>query len=207
MKIISILLDVFSRVLLQVIFYLKKIINNSKAIVGNRVSFLEKSHLYNISKNKSSIEIGNDSVIAGELLTFAHGGKIKIGDFCFIGKDTRIWSDTNIIIGDRVLISHNVNIHDNNSHPINPIDSHNHFKEIKKQGHPKTMDGLNGKEIIIKDDVWIGFNSIIMKGVTIGEGSIIAAGSLVLKNVPPFCIYGGNPSKLIKKINTNEQKN
>jgi acetyltransferase-like isoleucine patch superfamily enzyme len=53
--------------------------------------------------------------------------------------------------------------------------------------------------VIIEDDVWIGARSIILKGVTIGEGSIVGAGSIVTKNVPPFSIAAGNPARVIKK--------
>lgn len=52
--------------------------------------------------------------------------------------------------------------------------------------------------IIIKDDVWIGANSIILSGVCIGQGAVVAAGSVVTKNVPPYAIVGGNPAKVIK---------
>ena len=53
-------------------------------------------------------------------------------------------------------------------------------------------------DIIIKDDVWIGTNAIILSGVTIGQGAIIAAGAVVTKDVPPYAIAGGNPAQIIK---------
>ena len=52
--------------------------------------------------------------------------------------------------------------------------------------------------IIVEDDVWIGMNSIILSGVTIGKGSVVAAGSVIVKNVPPYSIVGGNPARIIK---------
>ena len=52
--------------------------------------------------------------------------------------------------------------------------------------------------IIVKDDVWIGLNSIILSGITIGQGAIVAAGSVVTKDVPPYAIVGGNPARVIK---------
>jgi acetyltransferase-like isoleucine patch superfamily enzyme len=55
-------------------------------------------------------------------------------------------------------------------------------------------------DIIIEDKVWIGFNVIILKGVKIGEGAVIGAGSVVTKDVPPYHIVAGNPAKIIKKI-------
>ncbi len=57
----------------------------------------------------------------------------------------------------------------------------------------------NDKDIVIKDDVWVGANSMILRGVTVGEGSIIAAGSVVTKDVEPYSIVGGVPARLIRK--------
>jgi virginiamycin A acetyltransferase len=59
-------------------------------------------------------------------------------------------------------------------------------------------DSLSNGEIIIEDEVWIGTNALILSGLTVGKGAIIAAGSIVTKDVPPYSIYGGNPAKLIK---------
>ena len=59
---------------------------------------------------------------------------------------------------------------------------------------------IDNKEIIIEDDVWIGFNSIILKGVKIGRGAIIGAGSIVTKDVEPWTLNVGNPIKAIKKL-------
>lgn len=63
----------------------------------------------------------------------------------------------------------------------------------------------NDKDIIIQDDVWIGANSIILKGVTIGKGSVIAAGSVVTHNVPNYSIVGGIPAKIIKMRFSDEE--
>jgi maltose O-acetyltransferase len=68
-------------------------------------------------------------------------------------------------------------------------------------GHPKTNDfDIQSKPILIEDDVWIGFNSAVLKGVTIGKGSIVAACSVVTKDVPEFVIVAGNPAKVVKEI-------
>jgi acetyltransferase-like isoleucine patch superfamily enzyme len=171
---------------------------------GENVTFLSSSKISNIRGDSQSIKIGSNSIIKGELLTYKHGGQINIGKDFFLGENSRIWSDTKIEIGDRVLISHNVNIHDNNSHPINNLLRAQHFAKIRDDGHPSIDPGLNGKPIKIGNDVWIGFNCILLKGIKIGDRSIIAAGTIVLKDVLPDSIIGGNPVKSIKK---NEELN
>lgn len=62
----------------------------------------------------------------------------------------------------------------------------------------ETMEALSKGDIVVKDDVWIGLNSIILSGVTIGQGAIVAAGSVVTKDIPPYAIVAGNPAKVIK---------
>ena len=81
------------------------------------------------------------------------------------------------------------------NHQINTITTYplySRFIEYDKK------DSTSNGEIIIEDEVWIGTNAMILSGLTIGKGAIIAAGSIVTKDVPPYSIYGGNPSKLIK---------
>lgn len=67
-----------------------------------------------------------------------------------------------------------------------------------KIGCYKDWSNVNHAPIIIKNKAWIGFNSIILKGVTIGEGAIVGAGSVVTKDVPDFAVVAGNPAKIIK---------
>ena len=160
---------------------------------------LHLAHIKNNRTNKDFITIGSNSVIHGELLLYKHAGNISIGKDCFIGVDTKIWSAQNIKIGDRVLIAHNVNIHDNISHPLDSRLRHQDFVHIfsRNEGLQESID-LREAEIMIGDDVWIGFNSIIMKGVKIGNGAVIGAGSIVTKDVPDFAIVAENPARIIK---------
>jgi acetyltransferase-like isoleucine patch superfamily enzyme len=158
----------------------------------------------NIQGNKSLIRVGTNSHVLGQLLIFAHGGEIEIGNDCYIGESTKIWSAKKIHIGNRVLISHNVNIFDSLTHPISASERHQQFLKIVSEGHPKRVD-LSEAPVFIHDDVWVGAMSIVLKGITIGEGAIVGAGSVVTKDVPPWTIVAGNPAKIIREIGTNER--
>lgn len=158
------------------------------------------------ANKKESIVIGKNTHIRGNLTTFPHGGKITIGKNCYVGEHTKIWSSKNIEIGNYVLISHNVNIFDDTTHPIDPMERRKHVEQIFTTGFPKEINSLDPKPIKIEDDVWIGCNSIILRGITIGKASIVAAGSVVTKDVPPYTIVAGNPAKVIKKIAKNKSK-
>jgi acetyltransferase-like isoleucine patch superfamily enzyme len=158
--------------------------------IGSRI--LEGGNLYNIRKIRSAVRVGRHSLIAGDLLTFAHGGEISIGEWCYVGAGSRIWSASSIRIGDRVLISHGVNIHDCDSHPKDPQVRHEQFMQIAKVGHPTDVGVIDSSPIYIEDDVWIGFNATILKGVTIGARSIVAAGTLLTKSIGPDSVAIGN---------------
>ena len=102
---------------------------------------------------------------------------------------SRIWSANGVEIGDRVLISHNVNIHDCDAHPVSAVDRHAQFRRIAVAGHPREIGDIESAPVRIGDDVWIGFNGTILKGVSIGARSIIGAGSTVTNDVPSDSIF------------------
>jgi acetyltransferase-like isoleucine patch superfamily enzyme len=143
--------------------------------------------------------VGSHTLVAGELLVFAHGGEISIGEWCYIGEDARLWSSASIDIGDRVLISHNVNIFDSLTHPLNATQRHEQFKAIKQMGHPRFID-LGEKPVKIGKDALIGASVCVLRGVTVGEGAIIGAGAVVTHDIPPFTIAAGNPARVIRKL-------
>ncbi len=164
-----------------------------------------EASIINESRPKDKLKIGANSRIMGQLFVFDVDGEITIGDDCFVGKDTRIWSSKNITIGNRVLIAHNVNIHDNISHPLNAQERYNENYNFVKNGLHSEAN-IKAMPIIIEDDVWIGFNTMILRGVTIGRGAIIGAGSVVTKNVEPFTVNVGSPLRCLQKLDPIEVK-
>ena len=175
-------------------------ISKKKSVILGENSILHpEASITNLQGDRNKIFIGSHSNIRGHLQIFKHGGEIHIGDYCYLGENSKIWSAQNIYIGDRVLIAHNVNIHDNTSHPMDSKQRHNDYKRIIGLNKLNTeIFDLTPKSIIIKNDAWIGLNSIILKGVTIGEGAIVGAGSVVTKDVPDYAVVAGNPARIIK---------
>ena len=121
--------------------------------------------------------------------------QLIIGRNFYIGRDSQI--ETDCIIGNNVILGNKVGI-------VGKFD--HHFQQVgvpirlasQIRDNDYSWKGLN---LITKigNDVWIGYGSIIMQGVTIGDGAIIAAGSVVTKDVVSYSIYGGNPAKFIRK--------
>jgi len=164
--------------------------------VKDGVRFLRSANISNSHVNAASIEIGENSVIGGSLLVFPDGGEIRVGSHCFIGPETRIWSGASVEIGNRVLISHGVNIHDSIAHSISASERHQHFIQILLLANG-ALGNVSKAPVVIEDDVWIGFNATVMKGVRIGRGAVIAAGAIVTKDVAPFSIVAGPGAKVI----------
>ena len=161
------------------------------------VRLYSESRIWNFRSEKNAITIGRQSQIRGELLVFGHGGNIRIGETSYVGEGSRIWSAESVTIGSRVLISHGVNIHDNIGHSLSAASRHSHFMQILAVGHPTVLDDVPAAPIVIEDDAWIGFNSTILKGVTIGRGAVVGAASVVTKDVAAYTIVAGNPAKVI----------
>lgn len=116
------------------------------------------------------------------------GSVIKIGDNVGISGST-LNASTSITIGNNVLIGSGCLITDTDSHPLN-------WQERKEQQNHKTACA----PIVIEDDVFIGARSIVLKGVTIGKGAVIGAGSVVSRDVPAFSVVCGNPAKVVKNL-------
>lgn len=117
------------------------------------------------------------------------GNNVQFGFGCFI--------DAPITIGNNVLFAGSVHA----------VGKHDHEFSIPGQ---TIWQGKRGEEetTIVEDDVWVGHGAILLGGVTIGKGSIVAAGSVVTRNIPPCEIWGGNPAVFIKnRFATEEEKN
>ena len=190
----------FSLKKIILIYETNYIISLEKLYKGTNCFLYSTTRIYNYQNQRKHINIGDNSHIRGELLIFPYGGNIKIGEDCYVGENSRIWSGEDIEIGNNVLISHNVNIIDTNTHEIDHFERAEGYKNLIKNGHPKKKGNIKTYPIIIEDYAWISFNSIILKGCKIGKGAIIAAGSVVTKDVEPFTLVAGNPAKFIKKL-------
>ena len=166
---------------------------------GEGVVFTEEAKIWNHSKDPSNIKIGEGSVISGTLLVWQNAGKIEIGESTFIGEGCRIYAVDSIKIGSRVQIAHNCNVFDNNIHSLDPDLRFEEFKSNTTKGVIK-LNALNEKPVVIEDDVWVGANCAILKGVKLAKGAVVGVGSVVVKDVPAYTIVAGNPAKIIGEV-------
>lgn len=165
-----------------------------KAVFDHTVRFGPKATLDNRAERRSSIHIGSKSYLGNINVIVWPGGKLSIGEDCYFAGSVDVWVMENIEIGNRALFSTDISIMDNNSHPI---DSEERFRHSRRGDTNVTIEK---RPILLGNDVWVGRSAIILKGVTIGDGAIIAAGSVVTSNVPAGAIAAGNPAKVVKTI-------
>lgn len=151
--------------------------------------------------NKGKVKIGEGSKINSHSFKNLIGGDtrttiiVKKDAELIIGKNfgisnSAIYCAKKIYIGNNVMIGGSCKIWDTDFHSLD--------SNVRKN---TPNDYYNTKPIIIEDDVFIGGSSIILKGVKIGKGSIVGAGSVVTKSIPSMEVWAGNPAKFIKKLN------
>ncbi len=160
-------------------------------LLSSIIFILPRHKLFNLIKS-NYMRIQGAKI--GKRITYYPGIKInpciniKLGDCVDLAWDVLITTGGGVEIGDRTLIGYRTQIL-----------SANHVIPSNKG---KIFGGGHSlAKVVIKNDVWIGANCVIVAGVTIGEGAVVAAGSVVTKDVEPFTIVGGVPAKLIKERN------
>ena len=144
------------------------------------------------------IKIGNNCVMLGHLESQSEG-KISIGDNCFFAFQSKVGSVCSITIGNCVGIASYAHVYDNNTHPTSRAIWHRNC-EMGFSGDQWKWKHAECAPIVIGNDVWIGEFAAVMKGVTIGDGAIVAAHAVVTKNVPPYTLVAGNPARVVKEL-------
>jgi len=156
---------------------------------GRNVKIKARARLDLLPFNKFSI--GEQSVIENYSVVNNGVGDVKIGKNTFIGISNIIIGP--VELGDNIMTAQHV-----------VISGLNHqYEDINL---PIRDQAISTQKIVIEDDCWLGANSVITAGITIGKHSVVAGGSVVTKNVPPFSIVGGNPAKILKQYNSSAQK-
>jgi len=150
---------------------LKRIINKLKQLVYTPSIFMKQNNRY------QDHEIGEWTYGSPEIILGRTHGKFQIGKYCSIAPNVEC-----ILVGD-----HRTDFV--TTYPFNVF--FDEFKNLK--GHPRHRG-----DIIVGSDVWIGYGARILSGTTIGDGAVIAANAMVVKDIPPYAIVAGNPAKIIR---------
>jgi len=151
----------------------------SQVSVGGWKYFFASLNIIRLGKGRLSLSPG--SWFENGVLLHCIDGHLSIGEKTFVNKGSVIACMDSITIGNDVLIADHVSIYDHDHGLVNRSE-------------------YTTKPVVIADKVWLGSHSVVLKGVCIGKGSIVAAGSVVTKNIPSYEIWGGIPAKFIRKI-------
>jgi acetyltransferase-like isoleucine patch superfamily enzyme len=153
------------------------------------------------AKHARAVVFGNHvSIYAGCSFSVGEEGRCSIGDFTLLN-GALLMVEERIEIGSHCLGSWNVGIADSDFHQLQPAQRMSDAEALApfhKNRPPRPK--LKTSPVIIGDNVWIGMNATILKGVTIGNNSVVAAGSVVTKSVEPNTVVAGNPAAPIKKL-------
>lgn len=170
----------------------------SIANIDGSVRFFQDAILANEGK-KNNLTIRANCQIAGGIIVKS-SGCFEMGSHCFVGTGSRVWCNDGIRIGTHVLISHLVDVHDSDTHSLDWSIRHTEGNAQFGDGTPLLNVGADSQPVTIEDDAWICFKASILKGVTVGRGAIVAAGSVVTRDVAPYTLVAGNPARPIKDL-------
>jgi acetyltransferase-like isoleucine patch superfamily enzyme len=175
-----------------------------KKMFVSKTTLLGSNHIFGVysvaslldGSSKENIIIQDGARIFGTLVS-QNKGQITIGKNVRVGHNVTIQCVNSISIGDNTEIARDTYITDNNNHPVCP-DFHLYMVQTPEIDDSRLWKHSRNEPVIIGKNCWIGQFARIQKGVTIGDNSVVAANSVVTKNVPANCIVGGNPAKILK---------
>lgn len=149
-----------------------------------------------------TVSVGDRSMLLAKVLFDREGASLSLGDRTFVGKSTMAIA-SRVEIGNDVLIAWGCTIVDHDSHALRFSDRRDDVSNWYLG--LKDWSRVEIEPVIIQDKVWIGLNVVILKGVTVGEGAVVAAASVVTKDVEPWTVVAGNPARPIRKLLPDER--
>lgn len=142
--------------------------------------------------------IGRDCALRG-IIRCEDAGEVALGDRVYLGDDALISVRSRVEVGQGTLIAHGAQVFDNDTHPLDPAEREAHFRVILKLAPGRDFD-IATAPVRIGARCWLGLHSLVMKGVAIGETSVVAAGAVVMRDAPPGVIVAGNPARVVRRL-------
>ncbi|MBI3758023.1 MAG: acyltransferase [Deltaproteobacteria bacterium] len=151
------------------------------------------------TQREAALTIGAHCTMAGVHFAVGEEGRIAIGDYCYF-TDVVLLCEAGLRIGSYVVMGWNVTIADTDFHPVAPAERIADALACSPLGKGQKRPPIPRQPVTIEDDVWIGPNATILKGVRVGAGAFIEAGALVTRDVPPRARVLGNPAQIIGEV-------
>jgi acetyltransferase-like isoleucine patch superfamily enzyme len=170
-------------------------------VVVDETAYVETTFSFHLFRGEgpAAVRLGRGaSTYRGTMFDVGPRGRVSVGDYALV-LGVRIVCDDAVEIGDYALISWNVVLMDSYRVPLDPAERRRELERAAGR-RPRRLDGGSGRPVRIGRNVWIGFDACVLPGVTIGEGSVVGAKSVVADDVPPFTVVGGNPARVIRRL-------
>lgn len=150
------------------------------------------------------VKIGRGSATySGTMFDVGPHGRVFVGDYVLVN-GARIICDAEVEIGDYTFISWNVVLMDTYRMPLDPLERRRELERAVGR-HPRRLEAqVPARPIRIGREAWLGFDVCVLPGVTISEGAIVGARSVVASDVPPYTIVAGNPARVVRRLSTEE---
>ncbi len=174
------------------------------AHIGDGVKLGLNARLIN-RVERGAVAIEGPSAVRG-ILRVERGGRLKVGPFVYIGDDVLVSAMNEISIGRATLLAHGVQVFDNNTHPIDARQREVQFRRMLGDKSVTAPLEIETAPVVIGSRCWIGMNSIVMKGVSIGDDTIVAAGSIVTRSLPAGVVAAGNPATPVRDLHASERQ-
>jgi acetyltransferase-like isoleucine patch superfamily enzyme len=150
------------------------------------------------SRQDPGLKVGSHCTMDGVHFAVGEEGQVEIGDYCYF-TNAVLLCELELRIGSYVVIGWNATIADTDFHPIGPAERIADAVAVSPLGKGRPRPPIMRRPVIIEDDVWIGPNATILKGVRLGAGAYIEAGALVVRDVPPGARVVGNPAQVVEQ--------
>ncbi len=168
----------------------------------DETAYVETTYSFHLYRSLAPVglQIGKGaSVYLGTMFDIGTQGQFSLGNYALMN-GVRVICDDEIKIGDYTLISWNVVLMDTYRMPLNPVERRKELEQLPKRKLRRVDSNEPARPIHIGANVWIGFDACVLPGVTIGEGSIVGARSVVTTDVDPYTIVAGNPARVIRRL-------
>jgi acetyltransferase-like isoleucine patch superfamily enzyme len=174
-------------------------------VILEQGAYLETSHSFLLFRSRAPVGLRmrfGSSAYTGTMFDLGPGGALDVGRYVLLNS-VRVICDAPLVIGDHTLIAWNVVLMDSYREPLDPERRRRYREDVAFSRSP--TPGEAPRPIHIGPNVWIGFDSCVLPGVSVGEGSIVGARSVVAQSVPPYCLVAGNPARVIRRLERSER--
>lgn len=145
-------------------------------------------------RERIGLRVGRGVTFWRTSLAAEENGLIEIGDFCYLANASLACTER-ITLGSHVVVAGGVTIVDSDFHPLSPAGRLADSVALSTRGDRARRPAFDVRPVVVEDDVWIGYNATILKGVTVGAGAVVAPGAVVVRDVPPGAHVAGNPAR------------